>query len=515
MKLALADADETPASRIEDVVLLRVVPDALVVWIWSDVLRSGTPTNALHLFNINPPVGRLPADLGPLDSRWTYSGIAAVTIPGETFEKNLGHLVPGPVSHPLPPGSNLRAIVDAFSSNTSDLQTLQAVVIAASLNVEALLAMTTLSEHLGRVTVPDHTDSLDRPNAASLPTAPDKLRAVRRLSLWTPGANETEFITFYSPLFGEPDARRMWELNRASVTAVANGQFQRQVDLGDGLGRLVPERSVLAGEASYFKAEGLRLLADIEPNPDRKSELRASAVDAYRRAQDLLPDDPRPLRGLGRLSELAQDFSTALKYFTLAKGLCLTEMTRNSTISELDLAHEILRSTRHFIHCLLDIRASNTSSVWHREHKERELEGYLQQCENLHRECMPKFLAAPDWYYIEWFMGLVFIGKAWGAIGKYQQMQVSLALALDARRRIMRPAPSLSNVERANLQWWLGVARGPGGVFDAGFLRKLDKFDQALRQDGPMVQVAIDEIVQPFVPPWSASNGGAAAESIN
>lgn len=513
MKLALANSENSPASRLRDVVLVRVVPETLIAWIWCESLRKVTHQEQLYLFNLAPPVGPIAANLGQLNRDWSYSGLAAVQIPAPTFEKHLGDAIIALRGQPLPAGQSLRYLLDSALAGPVDVPTLVSVAECASKDPSALLSMTTLATHLNEVVVPEipAEPGIDTEKGGSRKTSDDdKLRSIQRVSLWTPGATESQFVTFYAPLIGDNDATQLWALSRAAVAAVAEGQFQKQVELGDQLARLVPDKSVLAGEAAYFKAEGLRLLADLEPSGARKAELQAQAVEAYERASGLLPNDPRPLRGLGRIAELQEKYDGALKYFTLAKGICLTEMSRSSTISELDLAHEILRTTRHFIHCLLDIRATNPVSVWHRDHKERQLEGHLQECENFHRECMPKFAGEPEWYYIEWFMGFVFIAKAWAAVGNHSRMQMSLALALDARRRIMKAGDSLSAVERANLEWWLAVARGPGNVFNADFTKRLDRLDQALRnRQAPAIAAAIDDIVGPFVPPWGELTAGA------
>ena len=128
---------------------------------------------------------------------------------------------------------------------------------------------------------------------------------------------------------------------------------------------------------------------------------------------------------------------------------------------------------------------------------------------------MPKFAGEPEWYYIEWFMGFVFIAKAWAAVGNYTRMQTSLALALDARRRIMKATESLSAVERANLEWWLAVARGPGNVFAADFTKRLDRLDQTLKSpDAAATAAAIDDIVGPFVPPWGELTTGSVSANL-
>jgi tetratricopeptide (TPR) repeat protein len=515
MNLAFANPEKNrPSARLTDVALIRLVPDAVSVWVWCGSLVGAVPGASLHLFNLDPPEGDLSVDLGQLNWDWVCGGLALLAMPAHTFERNFGNVVPPSRSTPIPSGVTLRAALETLSTSPLNLDLLVSITDWASRDAAALLAVTHLCTYLeGIVSLDPALDQ--RQDAPGARHAEDRLRNLKRISLWTPGAKEPEFVGFYSPLIGEAEAKQLWTFNRAAVGAVAGGEFQKQVDIGDDLSRLVPEQSVLAGEAAYFKAEGLRLLGDLEPAGPQKTELRTQAFEAYERANQLLPDDPRPLRGLGRITEQQQDFDGALKYFKLAWGLCLTDGPRNSNIPELDLAHEILRTTRHFIHCLLDIRSTNPNSVWHRDHKERELEGYLQVCESFHIESMPKFEDEPEWYYIEWFMGFVFLAKAWGAVGNYERMQQDLIFALDARRRIMKPQPSLSKVERANLEWWLAVSRGPGNVLAPDFIKKLDRLNSALNGgDSAAVHGALADVVGRYVAPWSGPAGGPVSDLL-
>lgn len=514
MRLVIADAENKPTSRLTDVVLLCLVQDAWSVWIWSESLRAAEPGPDLCLFNTDPVHGALPVNLGHLKWAWSYKGLALFQLPAATYELNLGNATTYFRTSGLTPGQTLRVAVDSASQAVPvDLGALAEIARLASDNASALCSVDQLVGLLETIVVPSltpaspHAPRVARPSQASI----DKLLDVRRLSVWTPGTDEAAFRAFYSPLLGDTEATRLWAVNQAAIGAVAGGEFSRQVELADSLASSVPEDSVLAGEAAYFKAEGLRLLADLEPAQPKKDALRAEAIEQYQRAHERLKDDPRPLRGIGRITELKGDFDGALTYFKTAKGLCLTEMYRDSTVPKLDLEHETLRTTRHFIHCLLDIRATSPANTWHRHDKERELEGHLQECENLHYELMPTFKNEPEWFYIEWFMGLVFLAKAWGALGQYSRMEVALAKALDARRHIMQPAAPISVVERANLEWWLSVARGQGNVFDSDFVKRVDRLDAALRSnETTAVAMATEDILRRFSSPWSGNSEGVA-----
>ncbi|EKD99300.1 MAG: hypothetical protein ACD_23C00027G0001, partial [uncultured bacterium] len=91
------------------------------------------------------------------------------------------------------------------------------------------------------------------------------------LDLWTPGPTEIDLIAHYEPIVGKELAQQLWTLSRASISAVANGDFDRQVALGSELQRIAGANTYLQGEAAYFVAEGLRLRADIEANAQRKA----------------------------------------------------------------------------------------------------------------------------------------------------------------------------------------------------------------------------------------------------
>jgi hypothetical protein len=103
-------------------------------------------------------------------------------------------------------------------------------------------------------------------------------------------------------------------------------------------------------------------------------------------------------------------------------------------------------------------------------------------------------------------MGLVFLAKAWGGLGHFTHMQRTLVKALDARRRLLVPASDLSPVERANLEWWLSVARMYHNVgFEPDFSKMLDRVEAALRaNDLSALRSSIDEIVALFLPQWAS-----------
>lgn len=502
--LVIADRENNPDSRLP-AVLLRINTDDFGVWVWVSGLRRLEERKELHLFNLTPPGTNREADLGQVRWDWYCGGLVFLKLIPAAFAIHFSEARSSPVQSAPKPGETLWSALVSIPLSCED-ESVAVAIADSACNQGSPSGSTTLEEFLKNIIVPDNRQDSGPTTSRSLD---DKLKAIRRVSIWTPGANEYDFVQFYGSVLGEPEARRLWNLSRASIDAVAKGDFQKQVSLGTELASVVPDNSILAGEAAYFKGEGLRLLADIEPTSAKKDEFRAEAIAEYAHASALLGKDPRPVRGLGRIAELRGDLDGALKYFKIAKGLCLTESAGDSVMSPFDLAHEILRTTRHFVHCLLDIRATNPASEWHRVHKENELQGYLQECENLHVEHMPRFQSDPEWYYIEWFMGFVFLAKAWGALGKFHKMQTMLAQALDARRRILGASMALTVVERANLDWWLAVAKSGSQGFDSDFAKLVDRFAASVAANELATLASrIEDIVRFAVPPWTLAQKG-------
>lgn len=316
------------------------------------------------------------------------------------------------------------------------------------------------------------------------------------LDLWTPGPTKADFLLHYEPRVGAEVTDRLWRLSRAAIAAVGAGNFARLVSIGRDLQEMPRSSVYLQGEAAYLLAEGLRLLADIEHDAHKKSKLSAEAFTEYGRARELMRDDPRPIRGLGRIYEIEGDYSEAIRLFQVAKVSCQLALAQTDETKRPDLVHEILRSTRHFIHGLLEMRRTSAASIWHREHKRRQIEGYLVECEEYHMKFMPLFEAERVWFTIEWFMGLVFLAKAWGDVGNTDRMHVLLLRALDFRRKLILPSDGLSDVEQANLRWWLSVARERHSAFAHVSIDLIEKLGTALDRCSPRsVVVLIDGLL--------------------
>jgi nucleoside phosphorylase len=325
------------------------------------------------------------------------------------------------------------------------------------------------------------------------------------VDLWTPGLSKKYFLANYGQLVGPDYAETLWSYSRKAIKAVEDGNFGMKLRLGRMLRSEAHEWAPLEAMGHYLSAEGNRLLADLSTDSTKQSQLLVEAAEDYQTATILFPADPRPKRGLGRLYEVQGDIGKALSLLEEAKALSLLRL---SQIDRADLplkphvAHEALRATRHLIHCLLEVRRTNKLSEWNREHKTRQLVGYIVECENLHRELMPLFRSQERWWLIEWFMGLVFLARAWGAVGDRARMTSTLLHALHTKRRSM-PHTSLSPVDRINLQWWLDVAFSAPNGPDPLLLHKIESIRRALStfQDEEVLS-QVSDLLLLHLPPW-------------
>jgi len=276
--------------------------------------------------------------------------------------------------------------------------------------------------------------------------------------LLTPGVSSDEFIREYEAVVGRKEARDLLRIRDRAIRAVAGGRFKAQVALGEEIQAFRPDDPYLVGIGHYFAGEGLRLLADLAEEAADKEMLLGRAVTAYGAAEALLPHDPRPLRGLGRINEIQLNLRLAQQQFEQAEGLSIVALNTASPGQHSAMAHERLRTARHLLHSLIDLRRASTTSVWHKERKKRELEGLVAKCENLHHELLPYFSGSPAWQSIEAFMGYVFIAEAWGALGCAGPFRRALLRAIGYRAATMRRGAAPSEVERMNLFWIASVA---------------------------------------------------------
>ncbi len=148
----------------------------------------------------------------------------------------------------------------------------------------------------------------------------------------------------------------------------------------------------------YFAAEGYRLRADLEIDAIKKDALLNKAGMLYALSLEKDRNNARAIRGLARVHEVQADYGKALNEFTQAEGIARIQLSSDEELTlHLHLSHEILRITRHYIHCILDIVGTNAQSIWHQEYKRRKLKRYVYRSENLHRENLPLFKDRQQW----------------------------------------------------------------------------------------------------------------------
>jgi hypothetical protein len=97
-------------------------------------------------------------------------------------------------------------------------------------------------------------------------------------------------------------------------------------------------------------------------------------------------------------------------------------------------------------------------------------------------------------------MGLVFFGKAWGRLGEITRKTRCLVDALGARRRMIIDIRPLTNVEQANIKWWISVALSEPR--DKSLVGIEDLAQTLARGNTAEVLRKIDDILYPFTPLW-------------
>ncbi len=324
------------------------------------------------------------------------------------------------------------------------------------------------------------------------------LRGVDLPDLLAPSCASVRIHQLYAPYIGQKLAKKLHEHSKNAIVAVENGDFEGQTRVGLQIAGDTQEFPSICGTGLYLAGEGLRLSADLESNPSKKANFYQHASAKYQEASELFPLDPRPVRGSARIKECEGLLDVATQGFYRAEGLVLTSKFQ----PEIDfrkpfLDHEHLRVVRHKIHCLFDLREQGRANAWNHEHKQRELEGFVVHCDNLHNELMASFHGRERWSQIEWFMGLVFLAKAWGHLKQNDRMLWRLLHALKIRRGMFIESDKLTGIEHANLEWWIGVAISFNDLMPKHLVRSIDRFHSALQEkDYRTVLISIDDLVR-------------------
>lgn len=320
--------------------------------------------------------------------------------------------------------------------------------------------------------------------------------------LLTPGVPPAQLQRFYSRHLGADLAGKLATYSRDAIAAVESGNFEQQVKLGKVIAEAGEEFPQLLAVGKYFTGEGLRLLGDIAVGQNERERYYRDAALSYHEAVQANEGDPRPLRGLARIEERKENLDKAEYGFEEAEALTmLLKVKTASGAASFYLQHELLRVMRHKIHCLLAIRARNRASKWNSVRKTSELFGLVIRADNAHRELMGSFADQPRWSQIEWFMGWVFLAKAWGSLQQRDQLYLALLHGLAARRTLLRRNAPLDNVERMNLNWWIEVALSFRSLLDSKFTQAVERMKGALsiNQNEEVLRL-IDGLVQGIHP---------------
>lgn len=316
--------------------------------------------------------------------------------------------------------------------------------------------------------------------------------------VFTPGIDELAIRKVLAPLLASDQIERVVQISRESFEAVEQGDFSKQTLLGESLIEVAGDLPDFHASGLYFAAEGYRLLADVESDTTRQAEFRDIASQYYSDAIRISPETPSSYRGLGRIREIEGDLSEAMRLFEVAYGYALAGFAAGKTLPKAPaLAHEILRTSRHRLHCIMGVRDSVPGSRWNQEVNVAEVRGDTEKADRYHQELMELFRSQPKWMWIEFFMAMVFLARAWGSIGNSLRAEYYFLEALHARRRLLESGRGLTAVEQSNLRWWVANVCSTENM-SKSLYAQCEELSSLLTASSPAAIVEkVDEIIQP------------------
>jgi hypothetical protein len=321
--------------------------------------------------------------------------------------------------------------------------------------------------------------------------------------LTPPLADRPSVASAYEPLVGKDAALWLEGIQMDITGSIERADFTKQDEIARQL--LASDLGVaeinVAGH--YILGEAQRLQADFSGNQLIREQFLESAFISYSTALDLNPSSPRALRGLGRVHEVRGDIGKALNLYGKARISALHALADGGDSVGGDVAHEVLRSTRHYASCMSQRIRDDRQGPSARDSSLRQLHGVVLESEDLHHSILPRFAAHQHWMYIEWFMGLVLLAKAYLIVQDFERAWMSLVHALSARMTMMDSArPFFSGVEQGNLMWWCDTAKTVKMPLD-NFGRGVECLAESVaRGDVPGAWVNMIDLVRPFMPPW-------------
>jgi hypothetical protein len=298
-------------------------------------------------------------------------------------------------------------------------------------------------------------------------------------------------------LFGDETGGKLDTLSTRALNAIEYGQFEAYVEVGREMqltGQLAGIQQLI-GDGTSLAADGHRLLAGF--NIYEQSGLLLLAKQGFEQVLDLMPDDHRAQRGLACCAQAEFDFGSALHRLNLAidgiRRRIVTPGAMESDSRRLGDRHELLRLVRHRIDVILRIRASSPQNYWKSEVGTNALTRLVADHEHLFRTTMNDLTARADWYHFECFASLTFLADAWFELGNVDRAKSCALAALGHRRTTIRQSPS--DVQLANLNWWLSACRGRG-LNQEGWDPSVEQLADAVRRgDNADVVLGIDHIL--------------------
>lgn len=317
--------------------------------------------------------------------------------------------------------------------------------------------------------------------------------------IFTPGDSLSSLYESLSLFLGTDLTKEIVKISKAGIKTIEDGDFKKQAKLGKRLIEVAGDFPKFHASGLFFAAEGYRLMADIAKEDSERKQFRDLSKEYYTEALYLAPEGSGALRGLGRLSEISGDYDEAMRLFEAAQGFALAgHAAGRSLCNAPGLAHEILRSSRHRVNCILGIMSTDPQSKWHREVKQRELIGEIAKSDDYHQKYMRLFGSNPKWMYIEGFMAMVFLAKAWGYVGDKTKSEHYFLEALYARRKLFANSDKFTEVERSNLNWWISNVQSTKGLSD-NFMKFVDQLSSELIKDCDAYSIfrIIDNLIEP------------------
>jgi hypothetical protein len=291
-------------------------------------------------------------------------------------------------------------------------------------------------------------------------------------------------------LFGEETGGKLDNLSVRALNAIEYGQFEDYLEVGREMqltGQLAGIQQLI-GDGTSLVADGHRLLAGL--NTYEQSGLLLLAKQGFEQVLDRMPGDHRAQRGLACCAQAEFNFGSALHRLDLAidgtRRHIATPEAMESDSRRLGDRHELLRLVRHRIDVILRIRASSPQNYWNSEVGTNALTRLVADHERLFQTTMNDLTARSDWYHFECFASLTFLADAWFELGNFDRAKSCALAALRHRRATIRQSPS--DVQLANLNWWLSACRGrrgwvPGFEQLADAVRRADNADVLLEID--------------------------------